>query len=814
MNWPWSQRGGGRFGGARAAAAKGPGRAALGLFALVALVILWGPTLRPPPAVGNLAEDRGYPAFVRELAGQGLLREDERGAAAAPGATPGLVRFDEERVAQMVAAHAAGNGGGIGRCRQKPSLGNLWARWVDATPGKDDCLALMRNFRRLTFLREDMRIDASQVWEREEERLVGLAPGAHVVSDARATFTAWRGAVNYARPYVHTMLVDLATREPLLRFDPTAQGEQVFSVGRSLANDSGGLIASSIRLRDSRRQCQADVRLSLLGDHVLLTLFPRNRISDCAPVYVDNRPLYSDDTAFGGFDYQVLAPGQVVTFGARERPLVLQVVQSLGALSAMDDRVRRFDPSLAPVGQAIALARPLDDDFTTTIEPRLHYAAQRLLERQAMAEIPGERSSFRAAAMLVDGLTGDVVAMPTFPLVSAHLAAGERSSSTRLGWLSQNQNLVPLPVGSAAKVPFATAIVQAHPQLLSLKVFGRSSSFTHLLGDPLTQAGLPLKDTVSGDVDFNRFIASSSNYYALMLMRLAAPLDPLASDGRALAPADRYSIGGRIRTRAPALPGPGQGWSASWAPLLWKIACVPPYRNGAGPFSGWWDGQSSPCPRHYLEGAAVADPGMLNAIAHHSPQLELENVDPADSFADYYMSILGQNRSTWTNAALIQAYGRIMTDRQLRLHFDRAAPQAGAAAQGQPRIDLSPQVWQAVTRGLQAVVNSGSGQRLGEGLGDQFEGITIMAKTGTASLGYRTPGFGESAEEGHVMVVGFLRFSGEERTADEICSARLVSVNFENNDGGQPALQMVLSLMRDPAIARWATAPCPGGSAV
>ena len=812
MIWRWPHIRGRAFGPSRHDLPKRRRYGLIGAQAFVAILVLLGPSLRPVPSIGNLSEDRGYPAFVRELAEQGLLEMTERADAPAPRSLPGRVSFDDARIADLVARHAAGRGS-IGACHRRPAFYDLWGKWFGDVPGPDDCKKLLREFRSDTFLREDMRIDSSLLWERDEGRLVGLAPGAHAVGNARGAFAAWRGEVSFARPYSTTMLVDLATRERLVRFDPRARGDQVLSVGSTRAADSGGMVVSGLMLRDSRRDCAGNVKLSLLGDHVLLTLFPTNRISDCAPVYVDNRLIFSPADGFGGFDYQLLAPGQVLTFAARGAPLVLQVVQSLGAISAMDDRVRRFDPSLAPVGQAIALAGPLGNNFKTTIIPDIHFAAQRLLERQAMAEIPGERSSFRAAAILVDGLSGEVAAMPTFPLVAAHLVQNERSNSSRLAWLSQNQNLVPLPVGSAAKVPFATAIVQAHPDLLTLKVWRTGGGFTHLLGRPLTANGFFLKDTVSGEVDFNRFIKDSSNYYALLLMRLAAPLNPLAQNEPMLAAADRYEINGRIRARAPALPGPGQGWAASWSPLLWKIACVPPYRSGPGALGGWWTDGAGTCPRYYLDAASVSDPELLGSVAHNTPRLELENVDPQNSFADYYMSIVGQNRSTWTTAALVQAYGRIITDRPVQLRFNRNSVFSGQDPDQKERLRLLPEVWQAVSGGMRSVASEGTGRRLSRDLGERFSGVSVFAKTGTATLDYRRPGVGETQEEGHVIVVAFVRFDRKGQGPDNICSARLVAVNFENNDGGQPALQLVLSLMQEPAIARWATAPCPDGAA-
>ena len=110
---------------------------------------------------------------------------------------------------------------------------------------------------------------------------------------------------------------------------------------------------------------------------------------------------------------------------------------------------------------------------------------------------------------------------------------------------------------------------------------------------------------------------------------------------------------------------------------------------------------------------------------------------------------------------------------------------------------------------MRSVASEGTGRRLASELGNRFADVAVFAKTGTATLDYRRPGVGEVQEEGHVIVVGFVRFRGRQRGPESICSARLVAVNFENNDGGQPALELVLSLMREPVIARWATAPCP-----
>lgn len=779
------------------------GRWTLLLVLVILAGVFFGPMLRDPPAYGTDPQRTGYPAIVADMAEKGLLSIDARSGSSAPG----RVVFDTRRRDGFVESYRVNGTGGIGDCQKESSFFSGALSWFsEQLSAADKCAELFAAYRRSSFLRDDMRIDSSLIWRQEDGRLTGLAPGAHVIVDATRSFAAWQGAVDFATPYRSVMLVDVAKREILLRFDPRAPSSTIINPADRSITTTGGVVASAVVLKTGGGRCAGNVRLSLLADKVLLTLLPTARNSDCPQVFIDSTPLFSEEYGNGGFDFRLLEPGQLLTLGGKQ-PVVMQVVESIGALSALDDRKRRYEPTLAQIGGAIAIAEPTQENLLTSIRPELHFAAQAQLEGLAVRELAGERSSFRAGAILIDALSGEIAAMPSFPLRETHLVSADRMRSTRLEWLSQNQNLVPLPAGSTAKVPLATAIADAYPDLLTLRTPAQMPGFSSVLGDRLLAGGDTLEDNVGGAaIDFETFIAKSSNYYAVLLMRLAAGEDPMAQDGNTIPPGQRYSIGGRQPRNAPKLPPVGGSWGYRWADELWRIACVPAYTKGPGSSAGWWQIDPQGCPRYYIDTDKVANPVRLGAIAHNTPRLEFDRVEQPDAYRDYYMSILGQNRGSWTNAALIQAYARIVTNRRVALRFDRKSSRDDDFAS----LDLDEQVWSTVMAGLRGAAETGTARRLEEELGERFGGVSVYAKTGTPTLD-RVPGQGEAVEQGHAIVVAFVRYSAGTRTPDSICSARMVAVNIEDRDGAEraPALDLVLELARRPIFARWLAAPCP-----
>lgn len=778
------------------------------LAVLVLIAILVWPAVRRAPDYGSREAESGYSFLVGQLTQAGVLRLAERESVA--GAR--RVMLDRGRLAELVEASADGQGP-LGDCRRSSNpVERFWRRLSGSVESSSaECEALIEAFIRASFLREDMRIDSGAIWEIDGDRLIGLAPGAHMVSDATRSITQWQGSVDFAKPYQSLMLVDAATRKVLFRFDARQRNPVVLSPAALINDGAAELSGGNAVLRARGRQCAGSATISQLGDHALLTLLPINAGSDCPDIWFDGELVHSRDPSLGGFRYRVLRPGQTIRI-MEDKPVVLQLVRSIGAVSALDEGRRRNETTLAAVGTAISGAGPTRSRVPTSIDPVIHFTAQQRLEALGVRELAGERSSFRAAAMLVDGLTGEIVAAPTFPISPNQLVESDRKRAQRLNWLGLNMNLQALDVGSTAKVPIATAIVQEHPQLLTLRTTGKSPGFTRLLGEPLVPGrNEEMEDSIGAgqSIDFPTFVARSSNYYALLLMKLAASPQPLASNGKALAPGEGYAIAGVARSRAPRMPANGQMWGMTWAEQLWRLTCVMPYPIERSADQRW---ARAGCPRAYYADPGITQPERLAPIQHNSPNLRFNFVQPGLEYPDYLMSILGQNRSRWTNAALIQAYARILSDRRVGLRFDR--PTELERERGQPvlRLGLNPQVWRNVTQGMAGAVEYGTANRLQAALGP-FPGLAVYAKTGTPTVP-RVPGENEVKEQGHVIVVAFVRYSGGVQDPANICAMRMVSINIQDRDGDEkaPALDLLLTLMAEPAIANWLRAPCaPSG---
>lgn len=773
------------------------------------LAILFAPMLRPVPTYGSMRSDVGYPWMIKRLIDAGLLRLEDRG----DGSGPGRAVLDQNRLAELVDQSKDGRGP-LGQCQRDTSLtARLWQRVTHgAQTDLERCQALIHAYQRASYLREDMRVDSDAIWARQQNQLTGLAPGAHVVSDATAGITQWAGSVDYAAPYQTLMLIDTASRKVLFRFDPRQGGPVPLAPGQSVAAGAAELTGGIALLRAGDRQCSGSATLSLVGDHALLTLLPINTGSDCPDIWFDGELVHSRNFPVSGFRYRVLRPGQTLTVGEGQ-PVVMQLVKSIGAISALDEGRRRNETTLAAVGSAIAGGAPARSRVISSIDPLLHFTAQRRLEELGVRELVGERSSFRAGAMLVDGLSGEVVAAPTFPVAAGQLFEGDRKDPARLSWLGLNTNLQhSLAVGSAAKVPFAAAIVQEYPQLLTLKARSPGAYFDRLLGEPLGPKGIGTEDHFGAGemIDFPTFIARSSNYYAMLLMKLAASPDPLASNGKALAPGEAYSIEGKARSRAPRMPERDQVWGLGWAEQLWRIDCLAPYPLArGGVLSGWEDRRSrTGCPLAYYGAADLAQPTRLYPIRHASPALQFSKIGPGNSYQDYLMSMVGQNRSLWTNAALVQAYARILANRQVALRFDKPGAAELRQSQGFAPLGLNPAVWSAVERGMGGAVQFGTAKKLKGALAG-FEGIAIYAKTGTPTLA-RASARGSDAQQGHVFVVAFVRYRDGRRDPAGICSLRMAVANIEDRDGegATPALDYIMGLMQDPAIAAWLRGSC------
>jgi hypothetical protein len=733
--------------------------------------------------VRTLPADIGYKAAADRLAAVGLLRVRT------------IARPQGPPVEQIVLAGdlLRQNPALLGDCRTR------WERWsfspfhVDQ-PSRDCAARLDTYMREWTYLAEDMRQPTQ--WELDGDRVTALKSNARVLVPAGDTRASWRGRIRYYDQDVHIanavratlMFAEVGSHAGLFRFVEGWPAQSV-TLDRLLSGEmgsEGGAFGISLATPGTTESIFAPQRISLqrLGRAVLVGLPPDLH---GARVFVDGRPWRVEAGQFDNVRYLLIRPGQYLTFVSRAgHGRTMQLVETPGSISEFSAGRRIREPSLDHEAQQLEMSG-VGGDVVSAIRGGLQIDLQRRLA-VSMAAGSGagdQRVSHRGAAILMDGLTGEIAAAASYPTNRAQLAEPDRALATRIAWLSLNYNFEPLPVGSAAKVPFAAAIVQAHPDLLAMRIRARavfSSLDDQRLrlpdGTPRLLANNLGASSAHGIVDFNAFIADSNNEYALTLMRRA--------------------------TRAES----GTHWmsTSSWAANLWRFACVIPFGLVPRDRDLGWRSVSDNC-SPYLWRSEEGDALGSDPIAGAWLNLRMGAI--GDDYKDFYLDILGGGRSTWTTANLAQAYARILSGRAISPNL---------AWTGRPAhrdsVVIAPATWTALSRGMADVIRIGTARSLWSGVlgrpGAVPAGVYFYAKTGTSTLSSPARGNGHLL----VLMVARTRTGRPPRRPNEICALKILTINLQRDSSS--ALELAARLL-DPAGGRqyleWMTEPCPNDPA-
>jgi len=607
-----------------------------------------------------------------------------------------------------------------------------------------------------SYLREDMGTLDPAIWRYDGNRL-GIDPRAHLISGAYDNVGGWRGSLLFADSQVEQQLLDergtpaawlVASPRPggagrlrqvnLMRApaaEPTAEADAATELS-FIANVEGAPTAVA--------------SLRRIGPHALLRVPRRDRA-------LVNVSVGSEDAAPAGayrVGWRLLESGDTLSFAWPGGSRRFQFVLSEPAISrARGDAVRVRDPSLANFAQSVEGAVGTGaQSLRTTINSRIQAVAQQALVDQSMSLYGSEGiTSFRSAAVLMDGMTGEVAALPSFPVRPEHLHPTQRGSPSHRKMLERNSNFVRLVAGSAAKPPMAMAILNSFPQLTELRV-PATAPFRTLLGVDL---GVPVPDQPGGGVwDFRTFLARSSNKYAAMLMLMGLSDADSIRAGACEGPSNEpYAIGGQQRTCRPpmrflegAQQGPnglralragapaGQGWANN----LYSLFCVqpngpdePPPANELGCLAN--DSMRRPIWRD----AAFERPRLLAAVSPDREGFGLNVVDTL--YEDYVMTILGGNRGRWTTIGLAQAFARIATGRAITARLIPRGIRPDEEQPEQVKLRIHEGAQARMLDGLKAVVMEGTGRGLlGAGFpagagGDEFR---FFAKTGTPNVSF------------------------------------------------------------------------------
>ena len=373
-----------------------------------------------------------------------------------------------------------------------------------------------------------------------------------------------------------------------------------------------------------------------------------------------------------------------------------------------------------------------------------------------------------AAITVMDGLSGDLLALATYPGRAA-LASNQVLDGRSRRRLLQNQNLLLHPIGSAGKPFLFAAIADAHPFLTSLVIPGHAAEEQRrqVFQCELTQGYQVLGSHGYSQIDFRTALEISSNRYTVELATLAlaaserpgsgAGAGPLRSDASASWPRPTSRTGITIQGRelnfapdlsgylvGPALPTlPGTEATrrcdaldrVEYAPfreplerltgaatLLGRTPVDLPanttdevlergYTNGRYDLSLW-----SPLINHLGTGlnqeATWAIRAAVQPLAPERVNLAFNQVSQFRE--DFVTMLLGGGHSSWTNVQLAEAMSRLVTGRRVQARLGSRILEPGKASVDTLRqltdsLPIAPLARRTVLEGIARVVEGGGG---------------------------------------------------------------------------------------------------------
>lgn len=606
-----------------------------------------------------------------------------------------------------------------------------------------------RAFMNRSYLAADMRRADGAVWRVEEggDRVLAIRADAHRILGPFSGGREWTGSLLYRGDRQPTpVLVERATGAELSLLP---QGEsRSAQAAASIDLDAGpGRRAHAAQRYVVASGDRTAAVILRVGDQTLLQVFSNPSVT----VTLQGRVLSPREGA------PLLVPMRAhdtLGFRSGRREVRFDLTLADPAISRrLPGRGRVRDAGLNSLARAAeaALAEGDGGKVQLTIDSGLQAAAQTALETRAERLRRGGRA-FPAGVTLMDALTGEVLALGTYPRDRSQLGAAQAASLTPDPLIERNHNFSRLPVGSVAKAPLSLAILQAYPQLATLRIgpaqvrepsMGRGKperSFRELLGVDL---GMDIDDHVAaGEIDFPIFLAQSSNKYAAALMLLGFGPNPGGAGD-----SEPWTVSGATHTTPPRLrmlQGAEDGpWGlvprlthdsvAGWPrqlPLLFGVRAEGDASGRASAFdTGIWG-------RMGLQRSAD--------FAGASPEIEDFGLGDVNELGpDYIMTILGGSRGRWTTVKMAETFSRIVTRRPVRSQLVvRARPLDPRA----PDLPVSDAAWLPVMEGLRQVVQSGTGRALAPAAPRPLDPgleVRLFAKTGTPNLdrfGARTRG--------------------------------------------------------------------------
>lgn len=620
-------------------------------------------------------------------------------------------------------------------------------------------------FMNSSYLGGDLAANDPALWSFDGGSVRGIQVNAHNLTDPLTRASGWQHnllfrtrsvampqLVGPAGTFTLGNAVDDGTEPMISLDDDTIKGSGRRQVAFYRGN---GERVASVRLIGNKAVLRISCAAGRARDvMVTAAAFPAQRCTgESADDYIDY-PLGDQDrvefrqraAANGVIVYRVAQGQQALSW---HRPFGARLMGSV-ANDLSSDIAASLDALVArPEGQGYDRDLPLtlDRSIQTATETILHRYAEAL--RRSLGR--PDRRYFPAAVTIMDASGGDLLALASYP----RRADLERSWDASNSYLSRNQNFVALPIGSAAKVPVSAAILTRFPSLADLCLPAAEADaagqarFHTILGARLPA---PIGDTVAGGtVDFDRFLARSSNRFAAGLAMLAAAKTD--QHGRvqlrsaSLDPRDRFVFGacstnmianvpnfvfarqhGRIpwaddlnvpRGEAFGMPGSllgalneAQG-RPNWIETMERLFNLTGVADSTGVASfdpAIWSGLLGD-----IDGSAAqaVGPGgyreLRDRVQHFasvSPdRMRFDLGAGSDLRNGYLMTILGGGGSRWTAIKLAESYARIVLQRPVAATL---VPGAGIGPATPGRGDaVGATAHATLTRGMKLVAGGG-----------------------------------------------------------------------------------------------------------
>lgn len=614
---------------------------------------------------------------------------------------------------------------------------------------------LARQFFRDSYLQQDItrfndpRVTSDRsLFDIRHNRLLGISLSAHAYHSPFEHRSRWLGKLLYASgPSNKTLVLQPVEKSgQAIVLTALSRGYQheaetpvsVFATGSPEAIEGANILFVD-------RAHQPIARLWRVGDDVVIV--PETRPSSSDPerrkqyeVWVDGHQIREDSRQH----YYRVPRGALLLFEDRTaRKVDSHPRQSwvLGQQSAPDaiydgslggawhnSSENTLFPRVVEVLSSFVAGTDSDSytDVTLTLSRSLETRAAQILQSQirrvAGDEIPTDRSI--AALTLMDGLTGELLALPSLPVPPGLAGLPDRY---RLDTLPENHNFTRLPVGSVAKILLGAAILDTHPDLLALSLAPNpttSSSQHNVTFSSVLGIGLErdIHDHPTGDwLDLRHAIASSINHYAATLLTLGSDDPSLVLEGsRSIdVPTDWIRLGGNavIKERPQGLVFDSANNNSFVVPdLKWVARAQQLYDINTTSTQVLnapervardyvWDGLPSS-----LEPRSEAGRRLLATISPERENLRLDDIQRrATDFSERFIPlILGDGESRWSNVELAEAFASLVQNRRIRASLLDTG-QRHELRRELADLKLNHSVQKALTDGMALVINEPSG---------------------------------------------------------------------------------------------------------